>query len=232
MSIFDVSEDVKQEEERDVIGGMVFDTDMYETKIKMAYLDQSKGGAHCLNLVCAIGDAFYNETIYFTNRKGENFYKDKKTGDKRMMPGFNQINNMCLLLAGKKFGAMAMEEKQIKIYDFDEKKEVTKPRKVLSDLTGMIAYPALQKITENKQVKGADDKYVNCPKGTTRDRNEITKWFDSEKRTLPEKKADKDAKFFNDWLKANKGKTKDKVEKVIGAPIAGEETTEDLFGED
>lgn len=231
MSIFAVDKDIKQEEERDVIGGQVFETDMYLMKIKMMYLDQSKGGAHNLNIVGTIDGQNYNETIYFTNKAGQNFYKDKQSGEKRSMPGFNQINNMCQLLAGKPFAEMAMEEKTIKVYDYEEKKELPVPRKVLTETIGMLAYPAITKITENKQVKNGLGAYVNDPKGATRDKNEITKWFDEEKRTLPEKKAGKDAKFFEEWLKSYKGKTRDKVEKVSGA-IAGEETTEELFGSD
>lgn len=243
MSIFDVAEDVKQEEERDVIAGKKLPTDLYKMKIKLAYLDQSKNGAHCLTIVGVTGKApnevQYNETIYFTNRAGDNFYIDKKSGDKRMMPGFSNISNMCELLTGKKFGKMEMVDKTINVYNYDERKEMPVERKVLIELVGMIAHPAIYNIAENKQVKGVmkngKEGYVNCPTGATVEKNEISKWFDLDKCTLPEKKADKPAKFYKDWLKSHQGKVKDKVEKMAGVTKgmpAVEDTAEDLFGDD
>lgn len=234
MNIFDVADDVKQEEERDVVAGQRLGTDIYKMKIKMVYLDKSVGGAHNINIVGTVNDSPYNETIYITNKKGENFYKDKKTGDKRMMPGFQQVSNMCELLIGKPLKSMTMEDKKIKVYNYDEQKEVPVDRKVLTELCGIVAHPAIVKILENKQIKGSDDKYVNDPTGAIREKNEITKWFDEDKKTLPEKKAKKEADFFNTWLKANKGKDRNKVEKVVGSTSASgaAETTEDLFGDD
>jgi len=235
MSIFDVSSDIKQDVERDVIAGQRLATGIYPMTIKVAYLDKSKGGAHNINIVGTIEGQGYSETIYLTNKKGENFYIDKKTGDKRLMPGFSQVSNMCELLVGKKLGQMEMETKRIKVYNFEERKDVPVERKVLVELSGMLTHPAIYNIKENKQVKGVlksgAEGYVNDPTGETRNKNEISKWFDSEKRTLPEKKAEKEAKFFKEWEKSHTGKVRDKSEKIAGATgmPKGEDTAEDLF---
>ena len=233
-NIFEVSADIKQDEERDVIAGQKLATGIYPMKLKLVYLDQSKGGAHNVNIVGEINGLPYNETIYLTNRAGNNFYLDKKTGDKRLMPGFSQVSNMCELLAGKKLGAMAMETKLIKVYDYTEKTEVPVERKVLTELLGMLTYPAIYNIKENKQVDNGSGKYIDDPTGAHRDKNEISKWFDSEKRTLPEKKASKDAKFYKDWEKSHTGKVRNNYKKVAGAAgmPAGGETAEDLFADE
>lgn len=235
MSIFDVSEDIKQEEERDVVAGQRLTTDIYPMKIKMVYMDKSDKGAHSVNIVGEINGAPYNEAKFITNRDGQNFFADKKTGEKRINPNFAQVTSMCELLLGKKLNQMTLEKKMVKIYNFKKRADEVVERDVMTELTGLTAHPAILKIIENKQVDDGTGKWVNDPTGATREKNEITKWFDEEKRTLPEKKAGKDAEFYNEWLKSNKGKDRNKVQKVAGAagmPSGAEDTTEDLFGSD
>ncbi len=219
-NIFQVADDVVQEDERDVISGQKLDSDIYAAKLKIVYVDKSKSGAANINFIADINGQDYNETVYVTNKEGKNTYQCKNTGKKKLLPGFQQVNNVCKLLLGKEIKDAVLEEKMVKIYDYDQGKEVPMKRQVLTELVGVDVHIAIRKILQNKQVKSDSGNYVNDPTGATRDSNEIDKFFNANKQTLPEVTKERmtqeevKAEFYQTWLDSNKGKVKDKVQKV------------------
>ena len=229
MNIFEVSADVVREEERDIISGQKLDTDIYAAKLKMVYVDKSKSGAANINFMLDVNGQNYNETVYVTNKSGQNTYTCKKTGKKKLLPGFQQVNTVCKLLLNKEISAAVLEEKMINIYDYELSKEVPMKRQVLTELIGENAHVAIQKVLQNKQVKADSGDYVNDPTGETRETNEIVKWFNADKQTLPEFAEESEAKFFQKWLDANKGKVKDKVQKVATSTATSTPTGSGLF---
>jgi hypothetical protein len=204
------------EEAEDRLGGgrHIFDSDVYENiDIKLAFTGKSDGGARYVTVIAMIDGEEYEETIYITNGKGENFYE--RDGKKQQMPGFVTINELCLTATGSELEDQETEERQIEVWSYEEKKKVRQARDVLTDLTGAKATIALRKATEPKTKKTdkvKDGKAVYEDTDEDRTINEIVKTFHPETRaTVSEiKRAQKDdkpieAKFIDDWAEKYRG---------------------------
>ena len=225
MSLFGnlkVTDDMEKTEDR--IGGNygAIDTDIYTGKVKMAYAGQSAGGARNVTLIMAggdFGDREYRETIYVTNKKGDNFYM--KDDRKNQLPGFTQMNHLCQIAAGKELFEMVGEDKMVNVYDPEQKKEMPKSVPVLVELLGQEVSLAIVRSTEN-QTEKVGDEYKPKADGSTRDVNTIDKVFHTATRmTIHEAQAkQKDAsvepEFWDKWLERNKGQTRDKTTKNAG----------------
>ncbi len=210
--------------ERDSVGGgQVRDSDIYPLTVGMAYLDKSSGGA--LGVFLTFKDEQgkeINQTIYVTSgdEKGNsNTYTDKD-GEEHYLPGYLQMNGLCLLSLGKELDEMEEEEATISIYDFTVKSKVMKKKQVLKELIGAKIKAGILKQIKNKNVKGDDGKYYATT--DTREENEISKFFrDEDNLTVPEIQAgETEAKFYQDWLAKFKGQVIDKTVKDAKAPPA------------
>ena len=199
------------EEAQDRLGGFaVFNTDVYPGKVKVAYGIKSEGGALGVALTILLdGGREYAETVYVSNKKGENFYV--KDGKKYPMPGFTNIDDLCLITTGIPLAEQATEEKVVKIYDYDQKKELPKSVPVLVGLTDQPVLVAIQKSLEDKTKKNDAGDYV--PTGETREANSIEKFFHPEyKLTVNEAKAGvEEPKFLKAWTEKNKDQVRDKT---------------------
>lgn len=208
----------------DNIGGGSFtrESDIYSGKIKMAYAGAAKSGARFVNLIVDLPDGKeYKETVYVTNKAGENFYLNKSDNSKKVpLPGFTTIDDICLCATGKPLAEQDAEEKIVKIYDFEAKAELPTSVPVLIELLGQDISLAILKVTENKQAKNANGVYEATAE--TRDTNSIDKVFNTDtKMTVVEARNKAEAPvFWDSWLERNKGKTRDKTSKVVGTPGA------------
>lgn len=231
--------DVVENEER--IGGWTAD----ESGIQLAmfteaFLTESKNGAYALNLKSV--DKDQNERsyqIYFTNRNKEVFYSDKKTGDKRMLPGYQLINNICLAACGKTFQevAAASKKKVIDLYDRESRKEIP---------TETTTYPAMcKKVLKLGVIKISKNKYVKGKEVNERvEVNEINMVFRKADDLTPKEASEKakEPKAYAKWVKYWDGRVKDEfkeveesVEDSAGANPFGDGNTStdaDLFGSD
>lgn len=211
MSLFGDLKNDGLEETQDRLGGFsVLETDIYTGTVKMAYAGTSASGARNITLLFDHDGKEYRETIYITNKKGENFFINKDDKTKKVpLPGFTTIDDLCLATTGKPLCDQANEEKMVKVYDADAKKELPKSVPVLLDLLGQTVSLAITKTLENKNVKEGND-YVATAE--TRDTNTIDKVFHTEtKMTIAEARQGAEVgTFWNAWLERNKGKTKDK----------------------
>lgn len=212
------------EETNDRLGGFnVRDTDAYEATIKVAYAGQSAGGARNVTLVVTLPDGEYNETIYVTNKKGENWFLNQQDKSKKVpLPGFTTIDDICLVTTGKSLAEQDTKEKVVKVYDYDEKKELPKSVPVLTELTGKVVILGLLRSIVDKNVKN-DSTGEYEPSGETREENTIEKVFHHpSKVTVVEareaQKAGKDAEpvFYDKWVKKNKGVTRNKAKGASG----------------
>lgn len=198
------------------------DSGVYDMVIDMAYADQSQGGAHNVNFVFkdATGRE-YKETIYVTNRKGENTYVNKTTGQKALLPGFNTVNAVCLLTVGEELSEIDTEEKMVKIWDYAQRKDVPQSRHVLMPLLGQKVTLGIIKQIEDKNVKNAQGNYV--PSGETRETNQIDKVFrESDKLTVPEIRGGKtDASYYADWSEKNTGTVRNRSKGTADPSVAG-----------
>ena len=158
-------------------GSGILDTDMYLAKIKTAYIGKAASSdARNVTLLMDIGGKEHRAQVWVSNRSGEVTYKDKKSGDDKNLPGFNQINSLCLLVAGKEMGAMDVEELTVKLYDFDAKKEMPQAVDCFTELHGEEVMVAMQRQTIDKTAKNdATGAYDNT--GEVKDINEVVKFF-------------------------------------------------------
>lgn len=214
MSLFANMTNDGLEKTGDSLGGSYgpVDTDIHSGVITMAYAIQSAKGAHAMVLDFDLNGKHYNETIYFTNRAGENFFIDKQSKKKVPMPGYTTVNDICLLATEEPLADQEFQEKAVDIYDKEEKKKVPKAVMVA---TGMLQKPislAIIKCLESKTVYDeAKDEYI--PTEETRDTNYIAKAFHTEsKLTVTEAEAGKEeGVFWGAWLERNPpGKVFDK----------------------
>lgn len=209
------------EESQDRLGGFsVLETDIYTGPIKMAYAGQAASGARSVTLIVEHDGKEYRETIYITNKKGENFFLNKDDKSKKVpLPGFTTIDDICLVTSGKPLAEQEGEDKMVKIWDNDARKELPKSVPVLTGLLGLVVSLAIVKQLENKNVKDSSGEYV--PTGEERETNFIDKVFHTETRmTVAEARngAEKGT-FWDAWLERNKGKVRDK--RVIKDGVGG-----------
>lgn len=201
---------LEQAEDR-IGGGGVLETGIYTGKIKVAYAGKSVGGAQSITLILDLAGREYRETIYITNKAGENFFLNKSDPTKKVpLPGFTLIDHICLLTTEEPLSEQDVEEKVVKIYNFDERKEVPTNVPVLVDLIGKEVSVAIVKELVNKNAKNSSGDYA--PTAETREQNVIDKAFHPEsKLTVVEAlNGDEEGAFWDVWLEKNKGKTKDK----------------------
>lgn len=215
MSLFGNLKTDGLEEAQDRLGGFSpLDTDVYTGKIKVAYAGQSKGGARNVTLVLDLGGREYRETIYVTNKQGENFFLNKQDSSKKVpLPGFTTIDDICLIAGDGPLCDQAVEDKMVKIWDPEEKKELPKSVPVLVNLIGKDISLAIVRQTVDINEKNGNDEYV--PSGKTRDENVIDKVFDvATKLTVVEaKNGMEEGVFQTSWLEKNKGQTRDRTSK-------------------
>lgn len=221
MSLFGnlTTEGLEENQDRAGGGGGARETDVYTGTIKVAYAGQSEKGARNVTIIAMLGGTEYRETVYVTNRKGENFFlsKDAKNEDgspkKVALPGFTIIDDLCQVTVEKSLAEMVGEDKIINIYDYEAKKEVPKSVPVLTELTGKPVLLAIKKTLVNKNGPAPD----YTPTAETREENNIEKVFHPTLRitVVEAKEAAKSGKapvaaFVDVWLDKNKGKTHDK----------------------
>jgi len=204
------------EKTEDRLGGYSrLETDLYLGTIKVAYGSKAASGAMAVTVIADINGQEYRETTYVSNKKGETFFYNKDDNTKKVsLPGFVLINDLCLVAAGVPLSGVATEDKIVKIYDYEQKKELPKSVPVITDLTGKKAWFAIVKQIVNINEKKGDE-YVATAK--TREENVIDKVFEEHTRmTVAEATAANEtgkageAKFFDAWKERNAGKTRDK----------------------
>ncbi len=241
LSSFKLDSDVVVEAERDTLGsgGFTLESDGYDMVMDVVYMSKSQGGATAINFDFKKPDGSnWKHTIYISNRQGGNTYKDKKTGEKKPLPGYSQVNTICQLSIGKELHDLETEEKVINVYSYDAKGEIPTKVDCITALHGEQITLGIMKTLEDKNVK--NDQGVYVPSGDTKDGNEITKIFRAKDHLTKLEilsKADK-AEFYDDWVDKNKGEIKDKSKGAKGntgtpgmpkTPAGSTATTESLF---
>lgn len=201
MSLFsNIKTDDSVTQEVDRVGGSyLLDSGAYPFVIDMAYAEESKGGAMGINCVFKTsGGKTFKQIIYVTSgkEKGQKNYYERE-GKKHYLPGFNVANNITLLSIGKELSDIETEEKVVKVYSFDQKKEVPQKKQVLVELLG-------QEITLGV-IQFKEPHYQDSSKIITK--NEIDKVFrTSDNMTAVEIRAEAtEAAVYDAWVKVNTG---------------------------
>lgn len=230
------------EGEKDILGGGgALESGLYDLTIKVAYVSTSSGGALALNTIFDYNGKEVRQQFWMTsgNDKGnKNTYT--KDGKEFYLPGFISANSLALLTVGKEISQLDLEEKTIKLYDFEAKGEVPTKVQVFTELTGQTITAGVQKQTVDKNIDSGqvdgNGRKIYVPSGETRDINEVVKFFRADDGlTVPEIEAQvTEAKFKNDWDAKYTGKTINKAKGskdgvTAGAPSAGAKPTKSLF---
>ena len=206
------------EKSTDRLGGYTpLESGIYKATIKALYAGQSKGGAMSVTLIADVGDREYRETLYITNRQGENFFRTRD-GKKAPLPGFTTVNDICLITTGKELCELDTEEKVVKIWDPDVKDEVPKAVPMITEAIGQQVALGIVKQVVNRNEKNSAGEYV--PTEETREENVIDRVFHPDlKFTVAEARDGKsEPAFWDAWAKHNTGKTRDRTEKVSTKP--------------
>lgn len=234
---FEAGEDIQ--EEKDSLGGfVVLESDAYKLLIEKAYITYSSSKACCVNLgLKGENGELLNQAIYISSGEAKgckNYYVDKQ-GKKQYLPGYNQINSICLLTIGKTLMEMDPEEGAVMIYDRDAGKEIPKEVPILKEIIGEEILLGVLKVRTNKQEKNDDDEYV----ATAEERffNEIDKVFRTEdKLTVQEIKGGlTEPVFFDKWIDKWQGNQKDTYKSIEGSGVqsgslgGGNKQTSSLF---
>jgi hypothetical protein len=212
-------EGVVEQEDRLGGGSYLVPSAVYDAIIKMAYItDASQSKAQCVNLTLEVDGKDIRERIWITNREGKPTYE--KENKKFMLPGYETINDLCLVATGHSLAEQDVQEKTIKVYDYDSKSEVDKSLPVITSILGKVVLAGVLLARENKQEKDGAGNYVNT--SDTRDFNEFDKFFHKETRkTVAELKrggdiAEEDM-FISLWTEKNAGELRDRSKPVAGS---------------
>lgn len=225
MSIFASMNNEGLEQATDNLGGsFTKESGIYEAVIKMAYAGASKDNARFIQFIFELGGKEYKETIYFTNRAGQNSFE--KNGKKFPLPGFSTIDDICKVATGQPFSAQDTEDKLVKVYDYSARAEVPTLVPVLVDLIGKPVVLAILKITENKKADSgqvdAAGKKIYIATADTRDVNTIDKVFNEDGFTIIELAEKAPSPVFQGaWSTRNSGKTRDKTTPVAAGGKPG-----------
>lgn len=220
MGLFDNLKKDGLEESQDRLGGgfQLFESGVYPAKIKAAYVVNSSAAdskAMGVALILGLpGNKEYRETFWVTNRNGENFFTNDN-GKKIGLPGFQMIDDLCLLAADKSLAELDNpEDKVVKIWNSEEKKEMPQNVPMLMELIDSEVQVGILKVIKNKQVKNdTTGKYQDTPE--SREENQVDKFFHQPTGlTVTEARnggsSSSDAKFLKAWAEKNTGVTQDR----------------------
>lgn len=205
----DVNDSSDLEKAQDTVGGFQpIDPGVYLATIKMMYGLESQNGAKGVFLELETEDGkTHRETVYVTNRKGENFYV--RDGKKFPLPGFSTIKDLCMLTTEKSLAEQNFEDKVVKVYDPEAKAEVPKNMPVNTGMIGKKVKVGIQQSLENKQVKQGNE-YV--PTEEERTVSSINKFFHHDRDLTLNEALDRktEAEFIHKWKDRYEGQVQDK----------------------
>ena len=196
------------------------DSGVYQGTVKNAFIGKSAGGATSVSLEVKLdsGKTIF-ETIYVTNREGNNTYE--KDGVIGYLPGFLTVNQIVLFATGKDLYELEseLEERIVKQYDSKAGKQVDKPAMVIVPLLEQPILVAIKEVRENKTKAGDGNKRITLAED--RVYNMIDKVFHpSTFHTQAELEQDKEATYIDTWKKDNEGKLDDRYKSVESANSA------------
>ena len=202
------------EETQDRLGGFkTRESAAYTGVIKAAYAGKAAASnAQNVTIMLDLPDGESRETLWVTNKTGQNFFIDKRDNTKKVsLPGFTVVDDICLVTTNKPLSQQVAEDKVMNVYDPEHKKELPKSVPMLVDLIGKTVTLGMLKEIRNKQVKStATGEYEDTPE--TREENLTDKVFHhpSNLTVVEARKGIQTATFFQAWCEKNTGVTRDR----------------------
>lgn len=128
------------EEKGSIGGGKKFSIDedgVYVTLIDMATWHESKNGASCwYELTLKTEDERKIKTKLFVINKDGLTYRVDKDGQTRNNPDFSRMSGINFIINGEWDGLPVPEEREVMVYDYEAKAEVTKTLPIVTSLIG------------------------------------------------------------------------------------------------
>lgn len=203
-------DDKNIEQPKDTLGGGgLLESGVYDGIVELAFLKESQAGAMGVELHIKVGDGhIHRETVYVTNRNGENFYE--KNGKKHYLPGFVTVDELAAVTCEVHVADLDTEDKVVKLYDFESQEEKPTEVPMFTDMLGKKAKFAIVQETDYKTQKGDDGKYH--PIDETRSYNVINKVFNEDGFTVLElMNGEEEPEFIELWKQKNEGVVRDRT---------------------
>jgi len=209
-------------------GSFIWESGVYDTTIKLAYLNQTAGGAYFLNVELEkAGEKFGRIRdkwcIKSGNEKGNKIYYVGKDGKKQPLPGYQTAKSLCLAVTGEDLDTnmSKLEKKVIKVWNFEQGKEVPSEHPVIPGLINKKVKVAIHQVIEDKKTKNSDGQWV--PSGATKTTNQCKFFGNADNgKTAEEIAANKDAGALDRWATKNTGLVVDKATKVKATDSAAD----------
>jgi len=223
-SIFDklTSDGLEETEDRLRGGRPVLETNIYPAVIQMAYAGKSESGATSITILFNLpGAPFpnYEERFWVTNKKGENFFRNKQDTTKKIpLPGFTVVDDICIVTTDAPLSDQETETKVLKLWNPKNQQEEPTQVPVLVDLIGKELSVAIFKQLENKRALSGSE-WVDTAE--TQEVNFIDKVFHEPTglTVVEARRGLTEGEFKEVWQERNQGEVKDR-RSIKGAPDA------------
>lgn len=227
-----LSAELGETTDTDSLGGnyTVLPTNVYDATIEDVYLQAStKADSKSVSAVVVYkidNPADPENPVEHTARHtilgvdGSNVTKDAKTGQKKYLFGFENLNTLALVASSKELRELTQKNQLVEIYDASVRKKVATEVPVLAELSGKRVKLLVEEQRVNKKVQNPKGEWV--PTNEDKQTNQVVKTVHHSGKTLTEgREGTEDALFVNAWLEKNKGKIKDKFKPVADTATAG-----------
>ena len=240
MSEWELPKDVETQSIEGMCGGFAWESGVYDTTIKMVYLNQSKTEAVSFNIILEknsgnMAQLRENFWIKSGKAKGNKTYY-VKDGKKYPLPGYQIAESMCKAITGDDLDTclQKVQKKTIKVWNPELKKEANAERPVVTSLLNKPVKVAVHQVIEDRQAKDASGNYV--PTGASRTVNQCKFFGNAEGKTAEEIASGDPAARFDKWAQKNTGTVVDKSTGKKGntsaADIMGDKPKDSLFQTD
>ena len=240
MSEWELPKDIETQSIERMGGGFIWESGVYDTTVKMVYLNQSASEAVSFNIILEknsgnMAELRENFWIKSGKAKGNKTYY-VKDGKKYPLPGYQVADSMCKAITGKDLDTClkSVEKKTIKVWNPELKKEANAERPVVTSLLNKPVKVAVHQVIEDRQAKNEKGEYVST--GASRTINQCKFFGNPEGKTAEEITNGEPAARFDKWAKKNTGTVIDKSTGKKGnnsaADIMGSTPKDSLFQTD
>ncbi len=200
-------------------GNFLWESGVYDTNIKLAYLTQTAGGAYFLNVELEKASGNFGRIrdkwcVKSGDEKGNKTYYVSKDGKKQPLPGYQTAKSLCLSVTGEDFDTnmTKVEKKVIKVWDFKEGKEMPSEYPVITNLINQKVKVAVRQVIEDKRTQNSKGDWVAS--GDTKPVNQCQFFGNIDTgKTAEEITKKKDAAAMDRWATKNTGLVIDKSTK-------------------
>ena len=193
-------------------GGFAWESGVYDTTVKMVYLNQAASEAQSFNIILENSEGKeLRESFWIRSgkTKGKKVYYDKD-GKQFPLPGYSLANSLCVAATGESLAKCidSAEKKTINVWNSELKKEAPTERPVIMCLVNKPVKVAVHQVIEDKQAKNDKGEYV--PTGASRTVNQCKFFGNAEGKTAEEIANKEPAARFDKWAQKNTGTVIDK----------------------